>query len=374
MASGLQDAMTRLNTAQTTLQAVIDAIPDGIRVIGPDYRILMANRAYAAQVGQPLPQIIGQPCHASSHRRATPCPETLIVCPLAEASKGRLPLTCRQTHLNAAGAEQHMEIAAAPLTLLQNGQETPCVVEAIRDLDSQARLSQEQRLSELGLLAAGLAHEIHNPLSSITLLLDAAREDLAAGDALRAGDRLHTIGDELHRTLTLTNSLMALCTPPNDDPVLVEIDRVVPEALALLSFQARAAKANVVLNITPGLRFVGSDGDLRMLVTNLVLNAFHAMPLGGTVRVSGQPQGPDVVLTIADAGIGISPADLSRIFLPFWTRRADGTPGRGLGLSIVQAVVNRWNGKIDVESSLGIGTTFTIRLPNPDAPNTRSPA
>lgn len=367
MSERLQAAVARLDEAGRTLQAVIDAIPDGIRVIGPDYRILMANRAYARQVGRACSGVIGQPCHLLSYDRDAPCADTLIVCPVAEAAKGGLPLTCRQTHRDAAGAERHMEIGAARLTLSVEGVPASCVVEAIRDLDGQAQLSQEQRLNELGLLAAGLAHEIHNPLSSITLLLDATREDLAAGGTEMAARRLGTIGSELHRTLSLTNSLMLLAAPQSDDPVLIELERTIPEALAILSFQARAAGAVVDCHVAPGLRLLATEGDMRMMLTNLVLNAFHAMPAGGTVRITARREAGRVTLTVADQGTGISPADLARIFLPFWTRRADGSPGRGLGLSIVQSVIRRWGGEIAVDSRPGAGTTFTIRFPDPDA-------
>ena len=373
MAATLQETMGRLDAAGRTLQAVIDAIPDGIRVIGPDYRVLVVNAAYAAQAGLAPAGIIGRPCHALSHHRDSPCAETLVLCPLAEAAKGGLPLTCRQVHVAPSGEERHVEVAAAAITLRHEGRDVPCVIEAIRDLDQQARLSQEQRLSELGLLAAGLAHEIHNPLSSISLLLDAARDEMAAGDSAAAGERLGMIGDELHRTLSLTNSLLSLCLPPADEPALVEIDRILPEALAILSYQAREARVEVQVDITPGLRFLGAESDLRMLVTNLALNAFHAMPAGGSLCVTGRRRDGQVMLAVADRGIGIAPADLRRIFLPFWTRRADGTPGRGLGLSIVQAIVARWNGSVAVDSVLDRGTTFTLRFPDPDAPERAQP-
>ena len=377
MAGRLQAAAQDLEAGRNTLQSVIDAIPDAIRVIGPDYRILIANDAYAAHVGASSPkQAVGQPCHLSTHGRDTPCVETLVCCPLAEARAGTLPLTCRQTHLcgaNGEAVEIHVEVAAAPLMLMIGGQPVPCVVEAIRDLEQQARLSQEQRLSELGLLAAGLAHEIHNPMSSISLLLEVARSELAEGLVDEAGQRLDTIGQEVGRTLKITNSLLTLCLPPSPDPVLVDIDRVIPEALEILAYQAQEAGCTQGTDITPGLRFLGSESDLRMLVTNLMLNAFHAMPGGGNVVVEGRREGGEVVLRVRDQGIGIAAADLGRVFLPFWTRRADGSPGRGLGLSIVQAIVSRCNGRISVESAIGRGSTFTIRLPDPDAPLHRDP-
>lgn len=366
MAARLQEAMGQADGARATLQSVIDAIPDGIRVIGPDYRIRIANAAYAAHVGRPLSEVLGQPCHLSSHRRDQPCIDTLVCCPLAEARAGRLPLTCHQTYLRGPAAEVHVELAAAAVTLHLDGQDVPCVVEAIRDLDQQARLTQEQRLSELGLLAAGMAHEIYNPMSSINLLLEVARDDLAAGRQAEAAGRLKVIGEEVARTLTITNSLLSLCMPTSDDAVLIDLDRVVPEALAILGYQARLTGCTINCHITPGLRLLAAESDLRMVVTNLVLNALHAMPQGGRVSVDGYRQQDKVVLRVTDQGIGIAPEDLARIFLPFWTRRADGSPGRGLGLSIVQAIITRWAGRIEVQSTLAVGSTFLLYLPDPD--------
>lgn len=366
MAERLQGAMATAESARATVQSVIDAIPDAIRVIGPDHRIHLANAAYADHVGQPLAAIVGQPCYRSSHRRGEPCIETLAICPLVESAAGRLPLTCRQSHRRGE-TEVHVEVAAAPVILPIDGRDQPCVVEAIRDLDQQARLSQEQRLSELGLLSAGLAHEIYNPMSSISLLLEAARAGLAEGRTEETADRLKVIGEEVARTLRITDSLLSLCLPPSDEAVLVEIDRVVPEALALLGFLARQGGCRLESDITPGLRLLGSESDLRMAVTNLALNAIHAMPNGGLVLVSGRRRGADIVLSVSDQGIGIEPDHLRQIFLPFWTRRADGTPGRGLGLSIVHAIVTRWQGRIEVRSTPGRGSTFRLHVPDPDA-------
>lgn len=368
MADLLQSSVARLHSSERTLQAVIDAIPDGIRVIGPDYRILMANAAYAAHVGKPLAEVVGALCHTSSHGRDRPCPDTLTCCPLAEMRLARAPLTCRQIHLRLAGEDIHVEVAAAPVTLMHDGQAVDCVVEAIRDLEQQARLTQEHRLSELGLLAAGMAHEIFNPLSSVVLLVSALQADTAAGRHEATPVRLATLHDEIARTLAITDSLLLLCAPPSPEPLLIDLDRVIPEALALLSFQARSTGAVIRCDIDRGLRMLGSDGDIRMLITNLVLNALHAMPKGGTVTVTGRASGGEVILCVEDTGHGIAPRDLDRIFLPFWTRRADGSSGCGLGLSIAQAVVDRAHGRIAVESTVGVGTPFTIRFPDPDHP------
>lgn len=373
MAERVQNSVMQSNASEQALQTVIDAIPDGIRVIDGNFRIVKANAAYARHVGKPLSQVIGSRCYQSSHGRDTPCPDTLVCCPLAEMKADRAALTCRQTHRGALGEALHVEVAAAPVDLKADGRNIACVVEAIRDLEQQARLSQEQRLSELGLLAAGIAHEIHNPLSSVELVLSVLRDDLASGQFDRISERLGIIQTEVGRTLSITDSLLMLCMPPSPEALLIELDRVIPEALLILGFQARQSGVAIRHDVAPGLRVLGSDSDIRMMLTNLVLNAIHAMPQGGTIDVTALAGGADTLIRIEDTGHGIPPRDLDRIFLPFWTSRADGSSGRGLGLSIVKAIVDRAKGSVSVQSTVGKGTVFTIRMPNPDAPRDAQP-
>lgn len=365
MADDLTRTLGRLHSSEDRLQAILDAIPDAVRVIDADYRIVKANAAYAAQVGAPLERILGQTCHGSTHRRDTPCPATLVCCPLQELRGGQAAMTCRQTHLGAGGGEVHVEVAAAPVNLGSRDRPLPCVVESIRNLDREAQLGQEHRLSELGLLAAGLGHEIFNPLSSISLVGGAIEQDAAAGDMDRLAEHLGTLRREVDRTLVLTNSLLTLCQPPGEKQAN-DLTQVVPQALELLGFKARQAGVEVVLDLEPGLWIVVSESDLRMSVSNLVLNALHAMPAGGRLSVTARRQADEVRITVTDTGHGIAPEDLRRILLPFWTRRADGSRGSGLGLPLVLAAMERAGGRLEVDSTPGKGSRFTLVFPAPE--------
>ncbi len=365
MADELGKSLADLHASEDRLQAILDAIPDAIRVIDPDFRIVKANAAYTALVGVPLDRVLGQPCHLSSHRRDTPCPATLVRCPLQEIRDGAGAMTCRQTHLGGAGHERHVEVAAAPVNLGSRATPRICVVESIRDLDRAAHLGQEHRLSELGLLAAGLGHEIFNPLSSISLVAGAIEQDAAAGDMPKLADHLATLQREVGRTLTLTNSLLTLCQPPGDKQV-VDLSLVVRQSLELLGFKAREIGVRVVTDLQPGLWVLASESDLRMSLSNLVLNALHAMPDGGTLTVSTRRVKDEVVLSVSDTGHGISIEDQRRILLPFWTRRADGTRGSGLGLPLVLAAMDRAGGRLDMASTPGEGSRFDLVYPAPE--------
>lgn len=364
MAEDLGRTLAGLHASEDRLQAILDAIPDAVRVIDRDHRIVKANAAYAAHVGRDLDQVLGDRCFRSSHRRDTPCPATMVCCPLQELGAGDGAMTCRQTHLGGQGREVHVEVAAAPVDLGSRDRPQPCIVESIRDLDREAQLGQEHRLSELGLLAAGLGHEIFNPLSSISLVAGAIEQDAASGDMDRLAGHMQTLRREVDRTLTLTNSLLTLCQPPGEKQV-IDLATVVPQALELLGFRARASGVEMNTGLQPGIWVVASESDLRMSLSNLVLNALHAMPAGGRLDVTALRAGDTVRIAVADCGHGIAPDDLKRILLPFWTRRADGSRGSGLGLPLVLAAMARAGGRLEVESTPGEGSRFTLVYPAP---------
>ncbi|MCB1399472.1 MAG: HAMP domain-containing protein [Rhodobacteraceae bacterium] len=372
MSQEISHHLDTISRSEADLQALIDAVPDGLRVIGPDFRIRHANRAFCEQVGQSPEQVLGAPCHAVSHGRDTPCPHTLVTCPVVELiEKGGRAVTFRDRHFTAApdGKAHVVEVSSARITLREDGAELPCVLEAIRDLDVQARISQEERLSEIGLLAAGVAHEIYNPLSSVGFLLSEIERRAMPVEAGPETEHFDAIRAEIAKCIEITDNLLLLSAPPGEGRTLVEFERVVHGVLSLLNYQAGQGAIAVRVALEPGLRVIASDSDLRMLLTNLLLNAFHAMPGGGQVLVRGWRAGHEVHLAIADTGVGIAPVDLERIFMPFWSRRADSSSGRGLGLSIVRAILERQKARIVVDSRLGAGSTFTVSFPDPDAPD-----
>ncbi|WBU54210.1 ATP-binding protein [Paracoccus sp. SCSIO 75233] len=359
MAENIEAGQAALTRSERMSQALIDAIPDGIRVIGPDFRILRANAAYGEQTGRPLSEIIGQPCYASSHGRDEPCPYTLVTCPVAEMRKTARHLTFRDVHLNPDGVQIPVEVSAAPME--------DCVVEAIRNLDEQARISQAQRLSEIGLLATGVAHEIHNPLSSMELALDRITRDLAQGRDDKAQEYFPLIRGEIAKCLEITDNLMRLGGPAEEGQQLVDLRRAVTGVTGLLSFEAERRGVSVAIDISDELRVLIAEADLLMAISNLALNAIHAMPGGGVLTLSGRRSEARILLEVCDTGVGIPAQDINDIFMPFWSRRADETTGRGLGLAITRAIVDRANARISVESAPGQGSRFTISFPDPDA-------
>jgi signal transduction histidine kinase len=169
--------------------------------------------------------------------------------------------------------------------------------------------------------------------------------------------------------VAITQRLLRISQPPGDGFDAVAVRPAVEETLALLAQEARARQIEVDVAIEPPeVRVRADDGELRMVVLNLVQNAFHAMPEGGRLAIRGTAREGGFVLAFEDNGVGIESADLPMIFLPFFSRRADSRRGTGLGLAICRGIVERCGGRIEVDSEPGKGSVFRVILPHDDEP------
>ncbi|MGB5467206.1 MAG: ATP-binding protein [Sedimenticolaceae bacterium] len=363
MAAQLQERINESEQQRGFLQDLIDAIPDGVRVIGPDYRVLMTNQAYRHQLGLGDTDGVNDTCHRVSHQSAHPCPRTLVTCPVQEIALHARPIKALHRHYDTAGQVSDVEIYAAPLMTTIDGRPQTLVVESIRDLSKQIQYSHEQKLSELGKLATGVAHEIHNPLASVRLALDGLRRGVSDADP-EIVEYLELVDQEVDKCVEVTERLLRLGMTPPEEPELVEVASVVEDTLALLHWEAEQLGVTLASELPPGLRVMASDSELRMVVLNLVQNAFHAMPKGGGLKVSSRSADGWIVIAVHDQGIGIEPDTLARIFDPFYSRRADGSKGVGLGLSIVRTIVENYGGRVEVTSGAGQGSVFSVFLPD----------
>ena len=368
MAQRLQSGVEAVRQSQAFLQALIDTVPDGVRVIDESYRVVMANAAYARQLGAEGAVVTGVPCW-QAHGRADRCPPTLETCPFHAITSDGQPIRYVHRHIRSDGTELYVETTAARLKTMRDGRPATLIVEAIRDLEQQVKYSHEQRLAEIGQLAAGVAHEIYNPLASVRLGLQAITRRMAAGAPLDEDARgyLAAVDGEVDKCISITRRLLDLSQPPSSAVQLVSFSNVVPEVLSLLSYDAAQRGVTVACDLgDEDLRVLATDAELRMLVLNLAQNAFHAMPEGGAFRIRGRYEGKHLVLVFEDTGVGIPAEALAHVFEPFFSMRADGVSGTGLGLTICRAIVTRYGGDITVESRPGEGARFRLVLPRPE--------
>jgi signal transduction histidine kinase len=259
-----------------------------------------------------------------------------------------------------------VEVFAAPLRAQVEGVEKHFVVESIRDMAKLLKFSQEQKLAEMARLATGVAHEIHNPLASIRLalhaMLRATEQDTHQPTMLR--EYLQMVDGEIDRCIDVTERLLKLGMTPQATAQLVAVNPAVVETLSLLAWEAGEDKVSISTQLDiPPPRIMATDSELRAVVLNLAQNAIHAMPNGGTLKVSTRQDGEQVEIVFEDTGVGITAEDAPHVFDPFFSHRADGQSGTGLGLSICRSIVEGYGGKIEFDSQPGRGSRFVVRLP-----------
>lgn len=366
MAERLADQIAFAESQQRYLQQIVDALPDGVRVIRvADMRVVLANRAFGQQIGKHGEAILGQACYRNSHGRDEPCVPTMVVCPLAELRNVGDTLKANHHHQRSDGSQFPAEVHAVLVEIDRDRLRERYVVESIRDLGQAARVSHEQRLSELGLLAAGIAHEIHNPLGSVRLGVQGLVREIRQARITpeQIVDYMELIDQEIDNCIAVTRRLLLLARPPTRCLQLVVLGEALNDTLRLLEFDAQehGIAQRIELPDAP-LRVLADEAEVRMIFLNLIQNAHHAMPGGGTLTVRLRRTDGQASIEILDTGIGMDAEHLAHIFDPFYSRRADGVAGTGLGLTIVKNFVDRMGGGITVDSAIGRGSCFRLRL------------
>jgi two-component system, NtrC family, sensor kinase len=232
------------------------------------------------------------------------------------------------------------------------------------------RLLHTQKLAAVGELAAGVAHEINNPLAIIRQEAEwvgqlLRKAELPEGpEAAEIRDSLREIVQQVDRARDITANLLNLAR--KREPVFQQVDlnRIIRDMAALVEKEAKEHNIRVIQRLQEGLPLISSDGPLlRQVMLNLLNNARQALDRDGSITIAtGREGGEWVRITISDTGSGIAPENLNRVFDPFFTTKPPGA-GTGLGLAISRGIIHKLRGEITVASRPGEGTVFTITLP-----------
>lgn len=233
------------------------------------------------------------------------------------------------------------------------------------DIDQLQKLNDQlirtEKLAAMGTLAAGVAHEVNNPLASISSLI----QMMQSGSDLdeNARDRLKLISTQIQRISQVTRDMMDFARVRPAAKSVIDINNVIEKSLRLASFDNSFRKLDLQMALEKEIGEVYADGDqLQQVFLNLFLNARDAMPDGGRLAISTSRRGKDIVTEICDSGSGVGETELKQIFDPFFTTKPAGQ-GTGLGLAVCYGIVTTHGGRIEVESGEDGGTTFTISLP-----------
>jgi two-component system, NtrC family, sensor kinase len=273
----------------------------------------------------------------------------------------KFPLTTR------AGEQRTTNIAVAPLLsrdFVSVGR-IILVDDITERMTLEAQLTQADKLSSIGLLAAGVAHEINTPLAVISSYAQMLSKQLR-GDA-RLGPVLDKITQQSFRAAEIANGLLNFSRTSTTEFRETNLNQVIRDTLSLLEHQFKTAEIAIDLDLAEELPPIhGNAGKLQQVFLNLLLNAKDAMPGGGRLRLATAVNG-HVEALVSDSGSGIAPEHLKRIYDPFFTTKIAPRPGNrrgtGLGLSVSYGIIQEHAGKIHVESAVGAGTTFHLEFP-----------
>jgi two-component system sensor histidine kinase HydH len=337
--------------------SLVENMPIGLVALDGDGRVTAFNVWAESILGRAAGDVIGRPAGEALPEK---CRDVL-----AELGQGGKVVEREIECPVNTGKEVPLEVIAA--TLHEEGEIPQGSVILFRDLTElrqlKAEIARSQRLASIGSLAAGVAHEIRNPLSSIKGFATYFREKLRGSpEDTRTADIMI---QEVERLNRVVRQLLDLSRPMEMKKVPTSVGSLIEHTLKLTELQARKKGVSIKTDIAPGTPDAVVDPDrIKQALLNLCLNALEAMKAGGILTLTLRRQDERTLrIGISDTGPGISREEMDRIFDPFYTTKTSGT---GLGLAIVHRIVEAHGGEIRVTSETGGGTTFTILLPTGD--------
>lgn len=367
----MQSSKENILKDKAFLETVVNGIQDHMMVIDLNYRIIEVNRALLQMVGLRREEVVGRHCYEVSHHLKQPCTDPDHPCPLKAAVATGKAAAATHVHFDKDGRENYFHVVCHPL--FDKEGRVHQVVDLSRDITkeihAQARLLHDDKMTSLGKLSASVVHEINNPLTGILNFVKLMQSILADGHPGQEelddiGRYLAMVYNETSRVSKTLANLLAFSRKTKPEFKPVDLNEVITEMLSLVGYQMRLQGITLKQHLNPELLPVWADkGQMRQTLLNLLLNAQDAMPQGGVITLETKnSRQREVVVKISDTGKGIPKESLSQIFDPFFTTKKS-VSGAGLGLSVVYGIVRDHKGTITVDSVLGQGTSFTIRLP-----------
>jgi len=362
-----RDAEIEVLLRERETRAVFEAVQDALVTFDDACHVVEVNAAACALFGRPRAALLDRPLQlllaVGDDRRG----EVLLA---AVAARGRASGALEVQRADGSLAAIEASAVAAVLP----GRHLAVLRDVTEPLRLQARLAASDRMASLGTLAAGVAHELNNPLAYVSGNLSYAIEELKADPARAGGELDEALREALAGTERMKQIIRAMRTfaRPDEGRVgPVEVPRVV-EACVAMAWNEVKHRATLVRELLPVPPVRGSEANLGQVLLNLLLNAAQAIPEGEPARhriTLGARPLPDgrVELSVADTGRGVPPEHLPRLFDPFFTTRPAGT-GAGLGLFVAHSLTVTMGGAIEVESQPGHGSRFRVLLPAADVP------
>ena len=351
------------------IEAIIDSLPLSLYAVDRNYEIVAWNRnRELGELGIPRGSVLGKSIFGVLTRQKRDLLESEFARVFASGEIQRL----ENTTVLANGELKHWLISKIPMWIDRSGEVSHVIAigeDITARVEANRAVARAEKLAAIGRLAAGVVHEINNPLATISACAEALESRVSGGefketaalDDLR--EYLGLIRSEAFRCKTITNGLLDFSHTRSSEHVLLNLADVISSAARLLSHQQRGELVDLQIETADDLPLVSGDaGQLQQAVIALATNAIDAMPEGGVLRIGSRRNGNTVVVEVSDTGVGIPQQNITKIFEPFFTTKEIGK-GTGLGLAVCYGILTEHEGKLDVQSTPGVGTTFTISLP-----------
>ncbi len=346
---------TELERLKDYSENIIESLTVGVAVLDRNGRIIGWNRVLennfakkkAAVIGESLEPVLGAENFAVLYPTATQEGFGLL---------SEIPLAMPS------GDKRIFDVAKTPL--LDNSLNPYGTILVFEDITDKIRLQQQlvtsEKLASIGLLSAGVAHEINTPLTGISSYVQMLQKKMTDVHFSKILEKIETQTDRVSRII---KNLLSFARNPSDLAFhRVDFKDSLQEIISLIDYKLKTMNITLEMELAP-VRAVWAQGErLQQVFINIILNALDAMPEGGLLRIELTETESEAVIRITDTGTGIEERHLARIFDPFFTTKGVGK-GTGLGLSISYAIVKEHDGRLTVESRIGRGTCFTIAIP-----------
>ena len=350
------------------IEAIVDSLPLSLYAIDREYRVVAWNRnRELGELGIPRGSVLGKNVFQVLTRQ----PRDMLEQEFERVFESGEIERIEQETPSPKGDIRHWVISKIPMWADNSGQVTHVITvgEEVTDrVEANRAIARAEKLAAVGRLAAGVVHEINNPLATISACAESLEARVNDGEFdgspsledLR--EYLGLIRSEAFRCKSITMGLLDFSRTRTSDHVTINLADVIRSAVRLLSHQKRSHEVDFNVEIAHDLLPVSGDpGQLQQAVIVLATNALDAMGESGVLTIVGRNEGEKVKVEVNDTGVGIPPENLPKIFEPFFTTKEIGR-GTGLGLAVCYGILTEHGGTLDVQSTVGVGTTFTITL------------
>ncbi|MFP4483741.1 MAG: two-component system sensor histidine kinase NtrB [Spirochaetota bacterium] len=341
------------------LESVLDSLTEGVLVSDEEHSLILVNKPAERLVPLAGPDIF-------ERRIWETIADEEISGFVRDALLNQESVYDQEFTLGPAGSSRTLAMSVLPVVKEGHIQGNILHVEDITDRKSkEARLRRAESLASLTTLAAGVAHEIKNPLGSIGIHIQLVQKSLQESkiDRDRVQGYIDVVNEEVSRLNKIVVDFLFAMRPMNVELTEGDLNEVVRGVLDFVQYELETSDIDLSVDLAPSLPKIEVDEKyLKQALMNIIKNAIAAMPEGGTLRVWTERRGDEVQLSIADTGVGMSDEVVEKIFEPYFTTKDFGS---GIGLTLVYKVVKEHLGEVSVETEEGKGTTFTLSLPVP---------